>query len=498
MDPTSKYAKSALEKFLRNINYTQSFSTSPHKYHGSLSPRALAKVLHHLKLPADQPFLFPNLKSLDVGSDSAMYMLMPPSVVELNITFTMDIATSPPAVAQIVADVEQRLPSLEVFCVSGSNAVLQNEDIFVGFFMRMDRLTTISLPRYLLSPSIFHHLGQHHSLTGIRSNDINDRPENAVAGYRAFVQRWSPLQLFLPSPSFASLRDLDIALMHLTDGIQFLDETGFPTVMLNRFHFYVADPQDATAAESEDFVKMVAKKCPNLTDFMLSMFAETIAPQDFVGIERLKPGVVKAALEMRNILHVRFEHSLPMDVDDKDIAGFAPQCQKLKSLFLNSHPLGLFPPPLTMLSVAHIARNCPKLEMLGLYIDGRRYPDIQDQDGSYPRFSYRDFILDVGLSPMPSDPSPGALRCSSEYFVYLFPDLGAIRTGFRRSVFDSREFIPSDTAVMGLVPASLMLLSSWNMTWKLVVRLAAEMRKELMLISRRAQWGTSSAQSQVV
>lgn len=249
------------------------------------------------------------------------------------------------------------------------------------------------------------------------------------------------------------------------------------------FKFFIASPRNATSDVVVLFIDALVERCPHLEDFLLSMHVESAIPQDVFGIKALGVSVLEAIARIPNLLHLRMEHTMPISVRDSDMAILAPLFSRLLTLSLNPHPLVLQKPEITMLSVAHLARYCPSIDYLGLYLDGRCILGVVDlHDRHRPCFTHYPFIFDVGLSPAPNNPSPEALDVLAEFVACLIPVGADLQTGFQQMMFDSVEFTPVDVGMHGLVPAAEADLERHHQVWEIVEVLATMMRPLLPVV----------------
>lgn len=468
----------ALERFRKHLSYTRTFSTSPFRGHFGLAPEALVAFLDYVKL--DRQHLFPELLQLDVATDAfKIPQLMSPSVLKVFMVFNVDVAETADSVGALLNNMVQSFPDLEKVGIVGGGVVMEYDDLFVSFFNSLPLLRSISLPRYALSPIIFHGLSDQPYLKKIRANDLDKAPEESVIGLRHGVQRWTASRLRLLDHGFKNLSRLSISLPRMRNVLDFIRQDTFPGVRLKRFELYVSNPRDTTPDQVIEFLEHLRGMCIDLEDLTLSMYAEASAPQDVVGIQPLGLSVLRAIATLDSLEHFRVEHTLPMALSDEDILEVAPELGHLETLSLTCHPLVLYKPTLSMLSVAYLARFCWGLSHLGLYLDGRRCPFVGDvRERTYPCFASLPFVLDVGLSPTPMDPSPEALCVLAEYLAYLLPLGSAVQTGYRELMFDSIEFDPVDGVAMGFAPTADPDMERYHKTWEVVDLIAAAIRQQ--------------------
>lgn len=474
----SEQATLALEHFRQRLPYTRTFSTSPYRGHFGLAPEALAAFLDYVDL--DREHLFPQLLQLDVATDAfKISQLMSPSVAKVFMVFNVDVVETADRVGTLLNNMVQSFPDLEKIGIAGGGVVMEYDDLFLLFFNSLPLLRSISLPRYALSPIIFHGLSNQPYLKKLRANDLDKAPEESVIGLRLGVQRWTPSRLRLRDHGFKTLSRLSISLPRMRNVLDFIRQDAFPGVHLTRFELFVSNPRDATPDEVVEFLEHLRRICVDLEDLTLSMYADTSAPQDVVGIQPLGLSVLRAIATLHSLEHFRVEHTLPMALSDDDILEVAPELGHLETLSLACHPLVLYKPDVSMLSVAYLARFCWGLSYLGLYLDGQRCPFVGDVgEGTYPCFASLPFVLDVGLSPTPMDPSPEALCVLAEYLAYLLPLGSEVQTGYRELMFDSLEFSPVDGVANGFAPTADSDMERYHKTWEVVDLIAAAIRQQ--------------------
>lgn len=473
----------ALERFRRNRQWARSFSTSHFRQNFGITAAALKQVLQHLAIGAD--FIFPSLDSIDVLADSAIPLFMPPSIHSVVIAFNIEVHVNQARLQELSEDVVRMMPDIKSFVVEGGGTVLQHDDIFADLFIHLQHLHSLSLPRYVLTPLIFHTLRQHPCLNDLVTSDLDEHWEESVVGHHMSTHRWTTTTLSLPGHGFTSLTSIGMSVPHIRHAQSMLEEVGWPGKHLVEVEFFVAFPRDAGTGDVTLFARRVGEVCPVLRRFILSLYPDSALPQDLVGIEPVGYDLLEAVSRFPHLRQFRVEHALQMQVTDKDIGILAPRLAHLTSLSFNQHPLLLDEPHLSILAVAHFAVWCDKLDFLGLYFSAQKYPNIADLPATnYPVFEAKGFTLDVGLSPTPLRASSEALLILAEYLARMLPSDSEVQTGYHDCMFDSQEFsvVPGQSGA--LVLASEEELDVYHQTWDIVHTLSTGFRPYMPVLSK--------------
>jgi len=116
----------------------------------------------------------------------------------------------------------------------------------------------------------------------------------------------------------------------------------------------------------------------------------SLAYQDLESLPRLK------------FLHnFELHHTNPISMNDDELANLLSQCPSLSNVYLNSEPIFPSATLLTVNVLPLLAKRCPQLEALSLYLDGTRDVNVSESAELYTFENL--FYIDFGTSSVSDD-----------------------------------------------------------------------------------------------
>ncbi|TDL16770.1 hypothetical protein BD410DRAFT_901809 [Rickenella mellea] len=176
-----------------------------------------------------------------------------------------------------------------------------------------------------------------------------------------------PLWPVLREGAFPSLKDISCysTLRHIAS---FFSAQFAP---LNITSLYVHTMSIETPNYVSEYLKVLSQTCTMLKSVVLCLImgerehgqngpvhSDSISFQDIYPI-----------LDFLQLTSFKLTHYRPLDITDDDIDRLASHWPLLESLELNTQPVALNDPKLTFASLASLARHCPNLTHLGLYVN---------------------------------------------------------------------------------------------------------------------------------
>jgi hypothetical protein len=272
-------------------------------------------------------------------------------------------------------DLSTGAPNLQILSLvvspKGSRRVKLCQSALGNVTKLLPHLTTLKLPLYYLTTTVLEMLALS-PLAALEFSETRNNLENA-----GDVRDVAGISPELNEGSFLSLRRLSIC--------GSLPQLG--GIMRNE-HFPAPNITDlvirATVAETEksvhDFIAIIAERCTALRCLYLLLMPSSQSLSDdadpaivWADDHAIEPLTMNALRPLSNVLQLeRFSvlHSQPLDMNDDDVSCFTEKLVNLRRIVLNPTPRARqVAPRLTLLSLMHIAKHCPKIHSIALYAD---------------------------------------------------------------------------------------------------------------------------------
>lgn len=381
--------------------------------------------------------IFPNLVSLSLDSRYMRKIFMAPSVRTLTWTLdsSMRVGLALPTACQSIVDRMPNVTSLHLRFEDVLN--LQNSlgDLCAG----LSSLQTVSMPLYGYVPSILNRLS---GLRCLRSITFEHRQHDEMLTYppTMAVNHFDPSSFDLHHTPFPALRTLCFAAPGLRQALSFLIGTTFPIASLTTLVIRVPFLRGVHAKFVSDAITRLSTSAFSLQELTLWLTpyaghaSPTGASIPAVTIDDLRP--VRHFVFLRAFI---IHHPVPITGTTSDMESFASSLPRIERLHLNHHPSISNPSKFCISTLESFARHCPRLQDLGVYIDGRRKPE-----GS-ANVVFTAVLRDVrfGRSPFPGMRSGGLCLVLAQYISHLFPPSTSISGVLSDNTLDSKDFVPS-------------------------------------------------------
>ncbi|CAL1702959.1 unnamed protein product [Somion occarium] len=317
--------------------------------------------------------------------------------------FTVELFKEDPYPIQSLFDeIRLRMPDLLHLDLRFVFSMRDIEDDAVALFGALTKLKKIILPVFTITSGVMEALSKLPNLGTVQFEYVDWQGKGDCNDVLPFAPR-------LEDGAFPSLWDLSLSTT-IRDIATFTTADFAPT---NITHLYIHVLDTASPSELNQFLIAISENCQLLTDLYITMTKypaytpEDIAPSGSGPTwETLKP-----LLSCPNLVHFQLVWDQPVKMTQENMEELAVKWPSLEVLYLNCEPL--FPiedSTLTLRALLPLARHCPKLRELGLYVstDGH---DLSTKDGSTVMPFKNLKVLNFGLSRI-SDPNPAALFLS--------------------------------------------------------------------------------------
>ncbi|KAG6849147.1 hypothetical protein H0H93_010936 [Arthromyces matolae] len=296
-----------------------------------------------------------------------------------------------PHVARVFDDIMTRMPNLSLLDLRFEFSVKDIEDDVVRAVLGLPNLNRIILPRFCLTNKIAETASQ---LSKLQTLEYQ---------YYWYQGRGDPADIvdFRPAlneGSFPSLFDLSMT-------ITFRDATNFlsrPFSPPNLTIMYIDSPSIETPSSVLAFLTAIPDACPLLKALTLASYIDptvtfTSAPEkgDCITIDTLRP-----LLKCPNLTAFEIEHPYPIHLEPDDVEEIASSWPGVETLVLNTQTTYIEQTNLTLRSLLPFARHCPKLRILGLFLNATTadFP-APDPDSAYQLPIFRSLRqLSMGVS----------------------------------------------------------------------------------------------------
>ncbi|THH01643.1 hypothetical protein EW145_g6874 [Phellinidium pouzarii] len=373
--------------------------------------------------------ILPNLTRLTVYCNTSLkhlehsLLFMSESITELELTLPVQASWAlEDGPAEFFEEVIARVPRLRVFDMKVPNSsdwsVTKIESSLTAFLSTARELKTFISPLYFATSSVITALSQLPSLGTIQF----ELPEEQGRGSRHDVISFAPK---LSAGSFPALFDLSLTAT-FEDTARFFNMDFAP---LHLTVLFVHSPQLETSEQLRNLLVVLSQQCQQLTRLYLDSI-----PFAVHGSLRDNNGVVLDKVTLLTLLPLRdfpnlttfaISYHSPFQLDDSDVEAIVADWPTLEELDLCSDPYPLEPSRLTLRLLTILAKHCPKLRSLSLYIDtsGANKLALSLSDSSlddsfiFPaRLSYL-ASLNFGTSPL----DHADVRGTSLYLSALLP-----------------------------------------------------------------------------
>ncbi|TDL23874.1 hypothetical protein BD410DRAFT_767699 [Rickenella mellea] len=259
---------------------------------------------------------------------------------------------------RIFTEVSLRAAKLCTLVLQSSNPIRKYEADLTDMFSTLRNLQTVVMPCYSITSSIMASLACLPNLDSLQSEQFTDRRSEDPAD----VQPFCPMLL---DGAFPSLTDLSCD-STLCDISSFFMAKFAPA---NITSLYVQTASIETPSSFSQCLKALFSTCKMLQSLNLCLLIDgseenLIGNSDSISFKDLCPILDFPCLTSFELAHYRL-----LDITDDDVDHLARNWPSLKCLNLNSDPVVLDDPKISFASFSSLARHCPNLDHLGLYLN---------------------------------------------------------------------------------------------------------------------------------
>lgn len=223
----------------------------------------------------------------------------------------------------------------------------------------LPELKKIVLPEFHYTSTVIEQLSQAKSITAV---DFN---QDLKLGYGnpTNVASFAPA---LKEGAFPCLRELNLSVR--VDDVDRFFRASFAPVHITSL--YINSYTEHTPTEVHAFLTTLTQQCQLLTRLHLQLYHRvlpTVLPTD----QQLSYATIKPVLTFPNLSAFEIVHKYPLKVTLDDLEDLASKWPHLESLMLNVEPLFIAEDAfaLDLCALLPFARHCPRLRVLGLYIN---------------------------------------------------------------------------------------------------------------------------------
>lgn len=274
----------------------------------------------------------------------------------------------------------------------------ETDALFGQLCTRLPDLRAVVFPTFTLSPATFRCLLDLPSLHTITLNRDHNCPFSGWGGDRDAVDGWRlPLSTHITRRSLPSLTTLALCLPDLSVAHSLLQPHHLHLHLLRHLELVFAYPETCSSQDIQDFLRGIAEHSAGLVWLSLEFIKDCRTPVDLRGVTSIGFCILEPVLTLSALEHFGFHHTLPLDISDADADLMARRLPNIITLHLNHYPIRVTRSPLSMRAVESFARWCPRIQTLGIYIDGSRRVLI-DASVSFAK-GFR--VLNLGSSYFP-------------------------------------------------------------------------------------------------
>ncbi|KLO14236.1 hypothetical protein SCHPADRAFT_996701 [Schizopora paradoxa] len=359
-----------------------------------LDPSALEQLV--LEKPATMPVLLPSLKRLQIWGQLTLEYpwlsffkgVLHESLRDIAISFS---SKTYQAVVDFYLDLAPRSPSITTLHLWNSLTSIDQatEASVTQIIHSLRELNTIHIQSCQLTPIILSSLHQHPNIRKISIIKETIRSGRTPSGL---------LPASLEEGAFRRLTDLTL-LCSLPELNRYLSSG----TVCDCLEVLLIDVVSQPSAESfRNCLVRIVESFPGIASLVITRREDL----SVVGSKREETATLSLQdLELlprlRNLCNLEIHHTDPISMSDNELTGLLSQCPSLSTVYLNSEPIFLSISQLTINVLPLLAKRCPHLEELSLFIDGTKPVDIPEPTELMTFENL--FYIDFGSSPVTED-----------------------------------------------------------------------------------------------
>lgn len=459
-------------RFLRNCQRVRHLSGAPKLGGRNMSPSSWRRIAPLLPSSA----LFPNLRTLHITGTTWTPAILSPSIT----CFKWILGNRYQSVSLregyfrgAASSIIRLTPHLRSLTLVGAPAIQASAEEIVVLCAGLRRLECVYLPRHCISGDVLAALAFHERLQYIWTCNVWEDWEDLCIGRRELVRAF-PLDVWESSrtQSFQSLCYLALSLPDLETARRLFGSPYFVGNRIESVDLSIAFPEDTRSSHLHAFLRCLVNSCPLLYQLVLVMSKDLQTPLDGNGIDPIVIGAFEPLLTLSALRRFHFEHTLPVDANDQQIARFAEGWKLMEYLSLNRYPRILYPSKLSIASCSYFARWCRSIVTLGLYINA----SLPADPSFAVRFGRRFSRLHLGASSYPLRATMECCWLLSENLLILLPVDCKLVTGLTEYTVSVHYTVSDDGSLISLTGKQMDLA---DQGWHSVARMADIERKWL-------------------
>ncbi|KAL0948360.1 hypothetical protein HGRIS_010942 [Hohenbuehelia grisea] len=317
------------------------------------------------------------------------------NIKHFEITLPIDMIHARFKPSAFLPSISARMPNLESLSIFTDISMKVIEEEACALIRSLPKLKKINTPRFYFTTRVAEELARLSDLGVIEFESPNAYIEDIEIRGPADIRDFAPK---LEDGAFPSLYDFSSCLPFTIAADSF--ENVFPPRNLTAL--YLDSPDFEESASFARIISVVADNCPLLERLTLNSFVQA-RESSFEPPPESGPGLdfdaLRPILRMPNLTYLELHHHFPFDISVKQMEELASKWPSLETLILNNDPLPHdgTRQPLPLEALMPFARLCPRLKLLGLYLDAT-VPTLPLALDAVPFKALE--TLSVGVSPI--------------------------------------------------------------------------------------------------
>lgn len=338
-------------------------------------------IFEHIASIRSRAELFPNLETLDYDEDLGnVHLFTHAKLKSLTLQSSVNAGDCPHTkTALLHLPLQTRhLETLNLGYLLIPEEVSHSD--LASVLQGLPALKTLWLPGDWLVPQIADALAWHPVLECLVSTII----------HRAHATTWDVFSTSLDPHSFPSLKQLDIAVPFARAAL-LLSQTHRPRHLVSfTLKCYWGEESVYSYAR---FIDVISSNYPELESLSVQ---GNDAEQDPATLQPMTFLELRPITRLSGLTQLELTHPLQLDLDLRHVIEIAKALPSIEVLYLNDSPRISSAPNLTMSALVTLVSLCPKLDVLGMYVDAcTTMPRISDV-ATLANLS----IFSVGRSPI--------------------------------------------------------------------------------------------------
>lgn len=223
----------------------------------------------------------------------------------------------------------------------------------------LPELKKIVLPEFHYTSAVIEQLSQANNIA------VVDFSQDLKLGYGnpTNVASFAPV---LKEGAFPCLRELNLSAR--VDHVNHFFHSSFAPKRLTTL--YLNSYTDHTPTELHTFLVTLSQQCRLLTRLNIQLYHKAL-PSNLPTDQRLSYDTIKPILTFPNLTSFELVHKYPLNITLDEIEELASEWPNVENLMLNAEPLFIDEDAFTLdlRALLPFARHCPRIRLLGLYIN---------------------------------------------------------------------------------------------------------------------------------